>query len=190
MADQAPHHPALSDFAPQADTDRLDQHFLDTETARTLVASAPLTASDVVLEVGAGTGILTAAILTASPAAVIAVETDDRCRPYLSPLQRSHPELNLIMSNVQDITPDRFARVSVIIANPPFSVLEHLTRLVRQLPRLENATLCVSSRWAQSVVEPLDGRAYGTFSVAVQSRFRARIIGHVPGHRFSPASLR
>lgn len=186
MADQAPHHAALPEFAPLADTDRLDQHFLDTETAHTLVAAGQVTNSDVVLEIGAGTGILTAAILSASPAAVIAVETDDRCRPYLSPLQRSRPTLNLIMSKVQDVNVDRLARTSMIIANPPFSVLEHLTRLVRQLPRQERATLCVSSRWARSVVEPLDGPAYSIVSMALQSRFRAEIIGRVPRHRFTP----
>src|SRR3954469_289026 len=61
----------------------LGQHFLNSPAALAhIVEAGNLTASDVVLEIGPGTGILTEALL-ATGACVIAVEKDDRAYDLL-----------------------------------------------------------------------------------------------------------
>lgn len=169
------------------DTARLDQHFLDTESAARIVTTAQLHPTDVVLEIGAGTGILTSAILDASPRRLVAVEVDDRCRPYLNTLQPSHPELAVLIGRIQDIGLPTLASTTMIIANPPFSALEYITRLVRGLPLLREVTMSVSQRWAATITAPIGAPIYATPSVAFQSRFIVKIIESIAGDRFTPA---
>lgn len=172
------------------DTERLDQHFLDPETADLLVAAARPTDRDAVLEIGAGTGILTAAILQTHPANLIAVEVDQRCEPHLAALGRAHNELTVIMSRIQNVNQRTLNETTMIIANPPFGALESTTRLVRSLPRLQTVTLCVSRRWAGMVTASIDATSYGTPSVAIQSRFNSQIVGEIAGECFTPATRR
>jgi len=169
------------------DTVRLDQHFLAPQAADLIVAAAQPTATDVVLEIGAGTGILTAAILDTHPARLLAVEVDQRCESRLARLARTHVELTMIMSRIQEVDRTALDGTTMIIANPPFAALETMTRLIRSLPNLRVATLCVSRRWAETVAAPIDSASYGATSVAVQSRFSPRLIGEIDGRQFTPA---
>lgn len=182
----------LPDFTP--DTDHLDQHFLDSEMATHMVAVAPPTASDVVLDIGAGTGTVTAAITATRPRRVIAIEVDPRCAPYLATLQHSHTDLTVIMRPLREVDERSLRPTTMIIANPPFSALERITRLLRELPNLRTATICVSHRWAQAAAAPVCAPPFGRTSVAIQSRFHAQVIETINSGHFStkprkPAAL-
>lgn len=178
-----PISPSLN-FAP--DTERLDQHFLDRVTADRIVGAATIVPGDVVLDIGSGTGILTAAILRRSAARVIAIETDQRCRPYLERLHKRHSDLTIMLDRIQNIPRADIAATTVIIANPPFSALEHLVRLLRELPKLRQAIMCVSRRWADAATAQTASPDYGVTSVAIQSRFNAATIGLIDGSMFTP----
>lgn len=176
--------PSISNFA--HDIERLDQHFLDGPTADRIVERARIRPDDVVLDVGAGTGVLTAAILVRSPARVIAVEPDRRCLPYLERLHRRHRSLTIENDRIQCVTLSEITATTLVIANPPFSALEHLVRMVRELPELRRVLLCAGGRWAAAAVAGMESPAYGVTAVAIQSRFTAKIIGTVDGSLFSP----
>jgi 16S rRNA A1518/A1519 N6-dimethyltransferase RsmA/KsgA/DIM1 with predicted DNA glycosylase/AP lyase activity len=168
------------------DIERLDQHFLDPATADHIVGYATISPDDVILDIGAGTGILTSAILKTTSARVVAIEPDRRCRPYLERLQQDHPNLAIKLNRIQNMACSEIATTTLIIANPPFSALEYLTGLLRELPILRQAIMCVSRRWADAASAKIDGPEYGVPSVAIQSRFTARTTGLINGSTFTP----
>lgn len=166
--------------------ERLDQHFLDPATTDSIVGAATILPSDIVLDIGAGNGILTSAILRRSPTHVLAIEPDRRCRSSLERVQRNYPNLTIKLDRIQHIPRSDLSATSLIIANPPFSVLEHLPRLVRELPALRQAIMCVGRRWAEAVTATVGSPRYGVTSIAIQSRFSSRTVGVVDGSSFTP----
>lgn len=160
----------------------LDQHLLDPRLAAALVAGAMITRDDVVLDVGAGTGALTAAILRHRPRTVIAVEPDPRC---LAALSRS-PCLDLRPARIQDLDPAGLSDVTMIIANPPFSALHHVIGLARRMPRLRAAELCVGRRWAEAATAVPADPHYSAITLDVSARFAATVRRIVPGSAFTP----
>ena len=169
------------------DVDQRDQHFLSQTAAKQFVKSAVVEPSDAVLDIGAGTGSLTAAILERSPGKVIAVEPDPQCILHLLALRCEFPTLIVEHGRIQDTDLPRLADITAVVANPPFSVLDDVTVLLRQLPRLQRASLCVGRRWAETATAQLHDNRYGRASVAVQSRFDARMLALIDGADFTPS---
>ena len=97
---------------------RLGQHFLDSaRIASRLVADAGVESHDRVVEFGAGTGLLTAA-LAERAASVLAVELDPALAPRLARRFACTPNVIVLHADVSDVplpcTPYR------VVANPPF----------------------------------------------------------------------
>ena len=62
----------------------LGQHFLKSKSAiKKIIETADLTADDIVLEIGPGKGVLTAALLSSPAKKVITIEKDGRMIPFL-----------------------------------------------------------------------------------------------------------
>ncbi|MFC7619895.1 rRNA adenine N-6-methyltransferase family protein [Microlunatus sp. GCM10028923] len=161
----------------------LDQHLLDPRLAADLVAGAEILPDDVVLDVGAGTGALTGAILRHRPRSVIAVEPDPRCLAALGGL----PGVDLRSARIQDLDPAELDAVTRIIANPPFSALHHVIGLARRLPRLRAADLCVGRRWAAAATAMPADPYYSVITLDVTARFSVAVRRTVPGSAFTPA---
>ena len=112
---------------------RLAQNlFASDKPARQLVASANLAPGDLVYDLGAGTGAVTAALLAAG-AHVVAVERD----PNLALKLRSRfagRAVRVIEADLRDV---RFTAPFKVVANPPFNVTADLMRrlLTPQGPR-------------------------------------------------------
>jgi len=88
-------------------TKRLGQHFLiDSDVLRDIAAAADLGEEDTVVEVGAGTGLLTA-ILAAQVAEVIAVEIDPRMVELLQETLRSARNVTVVQSDILQVTPEQ-----------------------------------------------------------------------------------
>lgn len=172
--------PSFDPFVP--DPNLLDQHLLDPAVAQTLVAAVPVSPEDVVLDLGAGTGALTDAILHRRPRRVIAVEPDPRCRPYLA----GRPGVELRPVRVQELSARDLGAVTMIIANPPFSALWHVIGLARRLPRLRAAELCVGRRWAQAATAMPTSPDYSAITLDVAARFSVVARRSVPGAAFTP----
>jgi 23S rRNA (adenine-N6)-dimethyltransferase len=98
---------------------RLGQHFLDSRLlASRLVADAGVASDDRVVDLGAGTGLLTAA-LAERAAGVLAVELDASLARRLARRFGSTPNVIVLHADVRDVplprTPYR------VVANPPFA---------------------------------------------------------------------
>ena len=106
----------------RASTDRsrrLGQHFLGSQQlAARLVADAGVHAGDRVVDFGAGTGVLTAALATEA-ASVLAIEIDAALADRLARRFAATPNVVVLHADVRDVplpsTPYR------VVANPPFA---------------------------------------------------------------------
>jgi len=134
-----------------ADSRRWGWHQLDASWAGRLVAEARVRPGELVLDVGAGTGAVTAALVAAA-ARVVAVELH---RGRATALRRQFParEVTVVAA---DATHLRLPRRSFrVVANPPYAITSPLLRrLLQPGSRLVAADLVLqrqaAQRWASA----------------------------------------
>ena len=142
-------------------------HRLDPDWAARLVADAGLARGALVVDVGAGTGAITAA-LVAVHARVVAVEAHPaRARTLRARFRRD--DVIVVQADAVDLRLPR--RAYHVVANPPFTIgVPVLRRLVQPGSRLVSARLVlqeqVARRWA-SFDAPAAARWRRDFDVAL-----------------------
>ena len=170
------------------------QNFLhDRSVHARIVAAAACTADDVVVEIGAGLGTLTAALATAEPppARVIALERDADMLRVLAAELADVPRVSVTPA---DAAAFDFAAASrdagrplVVVGNLPYQIASALVvGLVEARGAIARAVVMVQREFAQRVVAPPGSRTYGRLSVTVQQHAEARILFHVPPGAFHP----
>jgi 23S rRNA (adenine-N6)-dimethyltransferase len=157
---------------------RWGYHRLDSRWAARLVAGSEVRAGDLVLDVGAGEGALTAP-LVACGAHVVAVELHPR---RATALRGAYPSarVTVVVADATDLRLPR--RPFRVVANPPFAATTALLRrLTAPGSRLVRADLVVpwhaAERWAS-------GNAPG--SRRWGREFDAWVSGRVPRDAFAP----
>jgi 23S rRNA (adenine-N6)-dimethyltransferase len=152
-------------------------HELDPRWARRLVADAGITNGDLVLDVGAGTGAVTAELLRVG-ARVIAIELHPERVAHLR--RRFGDDARVVRADAADLRlPLRPFRV---VANPPFAITSALlARLVHHGSRLVRADVVVQEQAARRWVGP---RAPA--STRWQRTFRSGLGPAVPRVAFHP----
>ena len=152
-------------------------------------AGVPLE-GQVVLEIGAGPGGLTRALLAEGAGHVIAVETDSRCIAALEELAvYARGRLTLIVADALEL--DEYSlspRPSQIVANLPYNISTPL--LFKWLDRLDlfqHMTLMFQKEVAQRIVAQPGTKAYGRLSVMVQWLCIAKASFELPARAFVPA---
>lgn len=166
----------------------LGQNFVvDPNTVRRIARLAGVGPGDRVVEIGAGLGSLTLALL-ATGAAVTAVEVDRHLLPVLSTVVEpagatvvAGDALLLDWSEVLD------GDGWVLVANLPYNVASPLVAdLLDGVPAIRRMLVMVQrevgERWAAGVGDP----AYGALSVKIAYWARARVVGRVPATVFLP----
>ncbi len=120
----------------------LGQNFLhDPHTLEKIVAIAEVQLTDSVLEVGPGTGLLTAQLVRAARE-VVAVELDTRFQPILEPMFDQTPNIRFIWDDILNVDPDALfpGRDYIVVANVPYyitsAILKHLLERDRRPRRL------------------------------------------------------
>jgi 16S rRNA (adenine1518-N6/adenine1519-N6)-dimethyltransferase len=146
---------------------RLGQNFL---ADRNLLGVAgrlmPLDPADVVVEVGAGEGVLTT-WLADRVAVVHAVEIDSRLEPALRAAVGDRPNVRLVLADAMriDLAALRPAP-GVLFANLPYSVATPV--IMRALPVVERFCVMVQREIADRLFARPGTKAYGSVSVLVQ----------------------
>ena len=153
-------------------------HRLDATWAHRLVADAGVSPGDLVLDIGAGTGAVTASLVAAG-ARVIAVELHPRRVAQLRE-RFAEDDVTVVRADVADLRLPR--RPFRVVANPPFAVTTGvLKRLLGPGSRLVRADLVVqraaAQRWAA-------GRAPGAGRWARE--YEVGVGPGVPRRAFSP----
>jgi 23S rRNA (adenine-N6)-dimethyltransferase len=164
------------------DAGRWGWHQLDSRWARRLVAATDVHPGDLVVDVGAGGGAITAELVRAG-ASVIAVELHPRRVAQLR--ERFAAEsVTVVRADAADLRlPGRRFKV---VANPPFGVTTALLRrLTARSSRLERASLVLPA-WA--VARWAGGRGAG--SAASKRLFTCTLGPRIPATAFRPAPPR
>jgi 16S rRNA (adenine1518-N6/adenine1519-N6)-dimethyltransferase len=180
----------------------LGQNFLiDLNLLDILVDVAELNANDVVLEVGTGTGALTA-LLAQRAAAVVTVEVD----PSIQQLAAEHlaAMLNVTMLRTDALRGKNRLNPAVLdaldaqlsaapnrelklVANLPYNVATPLVANLLALDRPpKSMTVAVQKELAERIAAPPGCKDYGALSVWVQSQCRVEILRLLPPEAFWP----
>ena len=174
----------------------LGQHFLrSAEVLAKIVETSSLTNEDLVLEIGAGEGVLTEALL-ASGATVIAVETDERALPLL--LKRfkeaiQTKQLRLIEGDIRNESTQRElftadylgGREYKLIANIPYYITGYLFRLfLETLKQPSLMVFLIQHEVAMQIVAT--DKKEGMLSLSVKAFGTPRYIKKVPRDAFLP----
>lgn len=148
---------------------RLGQNFLaDPNLLDAIVRDAGLGPGEVVLEVGAGEGVLSKR-LAAAAAHLHTVEIDRRLEPALAPIA-ALPNVELHWGDAMKLELGGFAPApTAMVANLPYAVATPvILRTIAELPSLRSWTVMVQREIADRLRAEPGSRTYGAPSVIVQ----------------------
>ncbi len=166
---------------------RLGQNFLaDPNLLDAIVRDAGLGEDDIVLEIGAGEGVLTERLARAA-AHVHAVELDRGLATVLAPIAE-RPEVELHWADAMDLD---FATLrpapTAVVSNLPYSVATPMIlRTIEGLSSVRRWTVMVQREIADRLRAEPGSRVYGSPSVLVQFACEVRLLRTVDPAVFRP----
>lgn len=177
----------------------LGQNFLvDNNIIHKITASAELSKSDLVVEIGPGLGALTAQIARAA-GKVIAVEVDRGLLAVLSEVLEGVQNLEVILGDALKIDLDRLVGESTggeygrngkkykLMANLPYYITSPvLMHLLLGRFNISIILVMIQAEVAERIVAPPGSKAYGSLSLAVQYFTVPEILFRVPRTVFYP----
>lgn len=166
---------------------RLGQNFLaDPNLLEAIVRDAALAPGDVVLEVGAGEGVLSER-LAAVAAHLHAVEVDRGLEPLLETLA-ARPNVELHWGDAMKLDLSALAPPpTAMVANLPYAIATPLLlRTIEELPSLRCWTVMVQREIADRLRAAPGNRVYGSPSVLVQLACEVRLLRTVDPAVFRP----
>ena len=172
-----------------APTHRLGQHFLaDANITRKIVSAADVSSGDKVVEVGAGTGTLTAALADAG-ASVVAYEVDEGLLPVLEEVTSGMDvDIRIADATQVDLSADLVGGPWKMVANLPYNVgTPVVLDAIRQATSISMFVVMVQNEVAERFVAGSGGRDYGIPSVIAQIHTEATLAFRVPPQVFYPA---
>ncbi len=169
---------------------RLGQNFLfDLNlTGRIARAAGPLD-QGAIIEIGAGPGGLTRALLAEGACHVVAVERDPRCLAALAELAAAYPgRLDIVAGDALALDPAELAPAPRrIVANLPYNIATPL--LLQWLDRIgefAGLTLMFQREVALRLVAAPRTKSYGRLSVLTQWLAEPRLLFDLPARAFTP----
>ncbi|HWM54594.1 MAG TPA: 16S rRNA (adenine(1518)-N(6)/adenine(1519)-N(6))-dimethyltransferase RsmA [Solirubrobacterales bacterium] len=166
---------------------RLGQNFLaDPNLLDAIVRDAGLGADDVVLEIGAGEGVLTERLARAATH-VHAVELDRGLAGVLAPIAE-RPEVELHWADAMDFDLATLRPApTAVVSNLPYSVATPvILRTIEGLPSVRRWTVMVQREIADRLRAEPGSRVYGSPSVLVQLACEVKLLRTVDPAVFRP----
>lgn len=181
---------------------RHGQNFLiDLNLQRLIVERAQLAENDVVLEVGTGTGALTA-LMAPRVAAVVTAEIDQRLYQLASEELFGLPNVTMLLGdalrNKSHFSPALVAAVEghlaaaagrrfKLVANLPYSVATPvIANLLNSSILPHSMTVTIQKELADRIVAPPGTKDYSALSVWIQSQCRVELLRTLPPSVFWP----
>lgn len=164
----------------------LGQHWLnDPASLEAIAGSLPLGASDTVLEVGPGTGLLTTR-LAARVGRVIAVELDEN---LITPLRQDMPpNVQVVHGDILDYDLSQLPASYYVVANVPYYLT---SKIVRQLSETTNppaASVLLVQREVAERLAAMPGQL-SILGVSAQTYHQVQLGPVVPAARFTPPPM-
>ncbi len=166
----------------------LGQNFVvDPNTVRRIARLARVQTGEFVLEIGAGLGSLTMALLETG-ATVEAMEID---RFLIGPLREVVEPLGAVVHHADALTADYEAillgRTAVLVANLPYNIATPLVlHLLETVPGITRMLVMVQLEVAERLAAQASDEAYGAASVRVAYFAEAKVVGKVAASVFLP----
>ncbi len=172
----------------------LGQNFLvDLSHLETILGAAEIGPDDAVLEIGAGTGVLTEA-LAREAGHVTAVEVDRRLVGLLRRRLAGFPNVHVVEGDIlrlsltgllpfDKLTPKMYK----VVGNLPYYITSPaILKLLEEARFCQRIVVLVQKEVAERMVAAPGSKRYGAFSVVVQYHADPRIVGIVPPEAFWP----
>ena len=175
---------------PKSRRHALGQHFLANEgVLRKIVAATDPKPGDVIVEVGAGRGVLTAA-LAAKSASLIAIEKDERLIPGLRETLPAGVELvhgDILRVDLAEIARKAGVPAIRLVGNVPYSISSPLLfRILDERALISDAIFLLQKEVAERVTAGSGTKSYAPLGILLQNEFEARIAFTVAPGSFSP----
>src|SRR5215510_12959006 len=166
---------------------RFGQHFLVSPIILAgILRLAETTPDDVVVEIGAGTGILTEA-LAGRVGRLLALELD---RDLIAPLRQrfaDKPQVEIVHADALTFDFDLLPAPVKVVANLPYgTAVAILTRLLKQRSRLRCAVIMLQREVAERLYARPGTKAYGSLTLLTQWYATVEKGFHVPPSAFAP----
>jgi 16S rRNA (adenine1518-N6/adenine1519-N6)-dimethyltransferase len=143
-----------------------------------------------IIEIGAGPGGLTRALLSGGARRVIAIEHDRRCLAALSELAADYPErLEVVAADALELDLATLAEPPrKIVANLPYNIATPLlVGWIERIREYESLTLMFQREVAERLIARPRSKPYGRLSVLLQWVAEARILFDIPAQAFVPS---
>jgi 16S rRNA (adenine1518-N6/adenine1519-N6)-dimethyltransferase len=169
---------------------RLGQNFLfDLNLTRRIARTAGSLAAGTTIEIGAGPGGLTRALLAEGAARVVAIERDARCLAALAELAALYPNrLQIVEGDALALDPVALTEAPRrIVANLPYNIATALLlKWLDHVGEYESLTLMFQREVADRLVAQPRSSAFGRLSVLVQWLCEAKILFDIAPAAFTP----
>ncbi|HUU08620.1 MAG TPA: 16S rRNA (adenine(1518)-N(6)/adenine(1519)-N(6))-dimethyltransferase RsmA, partial [Dehalococcoidales bacterium] len=166
----------------------LGQHFLiDEEVLKRIVASAELSASDIVLEIGPGLGVLTSE-LASKAGRVVAIELDSKLAAILKETLASFNNVAIVNADILDLDPAQLILAPTgykVVANLPYYIASAVLRRFLEASLKPEIMVVMVQKEVAEVIVAKPGQM-SLLSVSVQFYGKPEIIDYVPAHCFYP----
>ncbi len=169
---------------------RLGQHFLsDKNIQRKIIQACSLNPTDIILEIGAGHGELTADIARRVKG-IVALELDRQLYGQLKEKFKDYKNIKILNQDVLKFNFNKyFPRKKIkVVGNIPYyittPIIEHLFRYKN---KIEMVYLSVQKEFAKRIIAPAGSKDYGAFSCFVQYFSEPKIIFTIKKNSFFPA---
>jgi 16S rRNA (adenine1518-N6/adenine1519-N6)-dimethyltransferase len=170
---------------------RFGQHFLnDSNILNRIVDAAELSPGETVLEIGPGTGSLTAVLATRG-ARVVAVEVDRDLIAALHDRFRETPQVAIIEADALEHPPEallprgRAESPYIVVANLPYNVASPILRRCLEAARPPERLVVMVQREVAEAIVARPGKM-SLLSIATQVYADTRMVMHVPPGAFHP----
>ena len=170
---------------------QLGQHFLiNPDVLSVIIEAGEVTGTDVVIEIGAGLGCLTAA-LTEHAKSVIAIEVDPLLYAELESQFSINADVQIIHADVLKLEFSSLFPTDIcpkVIANLPYGITTPiLWKLLEHTDQLSTCVLMMQREVAERIVAPPGGKDYGALTIGVSYYADTALIGILSPDNFFPA---
>jgi 16S rRNA (adenine1518-N6/adenine1519-N6)-dimethyltransferase len=171
---------------------RLGQNFLlDKNIQRKILDSLELKKTDIVLEIGAGTGELTRQVCEKAHK-VFALEIDETLCALLKERTAAYGNASVIHADFLRFDLNKFfkkfRRKVKVLGNIPYYITTPiLERLLKSSPSIEVIFLTVQKEFAERIAASAGGKVYGSLSCFAQYHAAPRILFAIKRNSFYPA---
>jgi 16S rRNA (adenine1518-N6/adenine1519-N6)-dimethyltransferase len=169
----------------------LGQHWLtDRKALRRIADAAGISSDETVIEIGAGTGLLTE-LLAVRAARLIAVEVDERLAAGLRDRFASNESVAVLEQDVLEVAPEDLlvggggTMPYVVVGNLPYFIgTAIIRRFLQARVRPRSLVVTLQAEVAESIAAPPGRMSY--LSVEMQTRASARLLLYLPPKAFRP----